>query len=155
MGVRFNLDQASLVGWLTRRDFPPPMRELNWGPWPGPWDWHFRHRRDRALDDREEDEEREWRAPRAPTRVLHDFLEALPESVITSRPEDHELLRDLVVKSRNALQATEERDSGTVVSSSDVARILAPLRRWFDVPFYFMPLGRQIPFDRFIDLFFY
>ncbi len=151
MGVRFNLDQASLVGWLTRRDFPPPMRELDWGPWPGPWDWHSRHRRHRAFDEGEEGEGREWRAPRIKIRVLRDFLEALPESVVTSRPEDHELLRELVGKSREAFESTNEENADTVVPSSDVARILAPLRHWFDVPFYFMPLGRRVAFESYRD----
>lgn len=151
MGVRFNLDQASLVGWLTRRDFPHSMRELDWGPWPSPLNWHFRHRRHNTFDESEEGEGREWRAPRVPMRVLQDFLRALPTSVVTSRTEDHELLRNLVRKSRSALESTDERNEEIVVPSSDVARILAPLRRWFDVPFYFMPLGRQVSFERFRD----
>jgi|GEM_PF-5160304 len=50
MGLRFNLEQASLVGWLTRRDFPPPMDELDWRHWPEPWDWHFHWRRHHALN---------------------------------------------------------------------------------------------------------
>jgi len=127
------------------------MRELDWGPWPGPWDWHSRHRRHRAFDEGEEGEGREWRAPRIKIRVLRDFLEALPESVVTSRPEDHELLRELVGKSREAFESTNEENADTVVPSSDVARILAPLRHWFDVPFYFMPLGRRVAFESYRD----
>lgn len=155
MGFRFNLEQASIAGWLTRRDFPPPVDEFDWGPWPEPWHWHFHHRRrhDRALGESEEGGSQVWRAPRVQMRVLRDFLEALPDSVVTSRQEDHAILRDLATKSRRALSSIEERDINrdAVFDSSDVARILAPLRRWFDVPFYFMPLGGQVEFERFRD----
>lgn len=150
MGVRFTLDQASLVGWLTRRDFPPSTRDLDWRPWKRTWRWRHRPGRDLAPDDREEEEG--WRAPRVKLGVLQDFLEALPGSVVTSYPESHDLLRDLVRRSREkALILADENDPAAVVLSSDVARILAPLRRWFDVPFYFMPLGRRVPFESFRD----
>lgn len=150
MGIRFNLDQASLVGWLTRRDFPPPMRELDWER-PSLRDWRFHHRRILDFDECEEDEGRKWRAPRIKIGVLQSFLKNLPKSVITSRPEDHELLRNFVDMSRKKIRFTGIRDEEAVVPSSDVARILAPLRLWFDVPFYFMPLGRTVPFERFRD----
>lgn len=152
MGLRFNLEQASLVGWLTRRDFPPPIDELDWRHWPEPWDRHFRHRRrHRALEQSEEGGGQVWRAPRVQIRVLGDFLRALPDSVVTSQPEDHAILRELATKSRHAFASIEENDRDAVVSSNDVARILAPLRPWFDVPFYFLPLGSQVPFERFRD----
>jgi predicted phosphodiesterase len=144
MGVRFNLDQANLVGWLTCRDFRPSMRALEWY-------LDLRRRRHLTLDECKVSEDREWRAPRIKIHVLRDFLEALPNSVVTSHPEDHEFLCDLVDKSRETFQSTEERDAEAVVSSTDVARILAPLRCWFDVPFYFMPLGHQVSFGRFRD----
>lgn len=153
MGFRFNLEQASLAGWLTRRDFPPPMDELDWGPRPERWDWHFHHRRLRERGESEHEGSQNWRAPRVQMHVLRGFLKALPDSVVTSHQEDHQILRELVRKSRDALSSIEERhkDREPVVSSSDVASILAPLRRWFAVPFYFMPLGSDIEFERFRD----
>lgn len=151
MGVRFNLDQASLVGWLTRRDLPRPFEGRGWGRWPDFLGRPLRRRRYRALDQRERGDGPSWRAPRASLRVLRSFLSELPASVVTSFPEDFEILRQLVSESRAELKRMEEGDADAIVPFFDVARILAPLRRWFDVPFYFMPLGRQIPFESYRD----
>jgi hypothetical protein len=153
MALEFSLEQASIVGWLTRRDFPPPVDESDWGRWPERW--YFRRRRlDRSVDQGEDSGSQAWRAPRVQMRVLSGFLEALPDSVVTSRQEDHAILGELASKARSAFSSFERsaEDSETVLDSAEVARILAPLRRWFDVPFYFMPLlGSQVELERFRD----
>src|SRR5436190_15750830 len=152
MGVRFSLEHANLVGWLTRRDFAPPLSELDQFPWTELWYWHRRHRRNLGQNQGSSDSSgREWRAPRVQAHVLQDFLEALPQSVVTSREENHSLLRDLVELSREQMRPIVGNDSEGVVASPDVARILAPLRGWFDVPFYFMPLGSYVSFDSYRD----
>lgn len=145
MGVRFSLEHASLVGWLTRRDFAPPFVDFE-HLWMDPW---YRHRRMRHAEGRPAFSPPEWRAPRVDIRVLREFLEALPQSVATSRSEDHSLLWDLVGRSREELYTVDKYEVEKTVPSMDVARILAPLRGWFDVPFYFMPLGMNIPLERF------
>jgi len=44
-----------------------------------------------------------------------------------------------------------QNDPDAIVASQEVARILAPLRHWFDVPFYFLPLRSQVHFEHFRD----
>src|SRR5437868_3184995 len=158
MGFQFNIEHASLAGWLTRRDFPFPIDEFDWGPWPEPWHRHYRRRRNLARNEEEYAGTGEWRAPRVQLHVLDDFLKRLPDSVVTSSPEDHAFLRDLVAAAKKALLfvggkkvKVGEKEQATVLSSSEVAHVLGPLRIWFDVPFYFMPLGSHIPLERFRD----
>lgn len=152
MGVIFDIEHASLVGWLTRRDFPP-----TW-PSPFPEDWHFwrhhhRHRREIQMP---RWPEQPWRAPRMRQGVLSLFLEGLRESVVTRYPEDQAVLQRLASECREALGRLRQRtesiegpsdgsSSQEVLTSTEVAQVLAPLRTWFDVPFYFMPLGGDLP----------
>src|SRR5687767_12955560 len=96
MGFHFDLDHASLVGWLTRRDHPypyPPGEE--WWYYNGNWE-----RRRRFLVEELEhrgglDDGRGWRAPRATTGLLESFLEALPNAYVTRDRYWMESLREV------------------------------------------------------------
>ena len=154
MDVQFNLEQASIVGWLSRREFPSP-REMVWPEWPS----RLMRLSYYAYSKERQGRHGLWQPPRVPVEILQTFLEGLPESVVTSNGENHQILRDLVGVSMSALgraletkQVTSsERRLGVVLSSTDVGNILAPLRDWFDVPFYFMPIGQQVSLERFRD----
>ena len=148
--MRFSLEHASLVGWLTRRDFAPPLAERD-GPG-GPWWWgHHRYHRHhhRYFDEPGAEEFKAWRAPRVPLGVLSDFLFALPDSVVTRYPEDADALRRLVGLAQEALPNSNVVRGEDVLVSREVAAILGPLRRWFDLPFYFLPVGSELSLELF------
>ena len=150
MGMQFSLDQASIVGWLTRRDYPAPLGEAF--PWDfEPFYWRH-HRRHRHMHRHTPPQDGAWRAPRVQLGVLRAFLERLQQSVVTRYPEDGESLAFLVSLCRERMaalpEAIRQHDRG-IVDSMSVARILSPLRAWFDVPFYFMPLGQQASMEQF------
>src|SRR5262245_278282 len=163
MGNGFSLEHASIVGWLTRRDFPPPLS----GPWPGPfWEEYYYHRRRYLEKDEPASEPVEaWKAPRVTRQLLQDFLEALPDSVVTRHQSYLESLRRMAKTAHERLLSTYTESELTlplrprmswtqrnqVLSSGEVAQILAPLRRWFDVPFYFLLVGSQLPLERYRD----
>lgn len=98
-----------------------------------------------------------WGAPRVMLNVIKDFLEALPSSIVASDDRDRSALGDLTNYARRRLddfmlaegrvgesigsEFGEHRKANVIVPPHVVARILQPLRGWFDVPPYFMPLG--------------
>ncbi len=107
-----------------------------------------------------------WSAPRVTQNVVRDFLEALPNSVVANDDRDRSALNQLVIRARRRLdkfvylneldENSSERERGItiidhakyvgyrskfVLLSHQVQKILRPLRGWFDVPIYFMPLG--------------
>lgn len=165
MGYSFGLEHASLVGWLTRRDFPGPYSEFDgpwwWDYWHGPW--HRHHRHFEPFSEREDDSSSRWRAPRADQELLRSFLQSLPESVVTSDGEDRQILRYVTRESEERLARYREREAAefspprredlprrrvrpSPLPSNAVADVLAPLRRWFSLPFYFLHIG-----DRWLD----
>ena len=148
MGIEFNIEHASLVGWLTRRDFPVPLER---GPFPGPWEMYWdmhRHRRYRHLE-MDAGPVPPWRAPRATRATVSSFLRELPRAVVTHDDADAESLRRLVNRSTELLSGVsmEGRSEADPLPSTDVAHVLAPLRLWFDVPFYFMPFGTDLSLE--------
>lgn len=148
MGMRFNLDHASIVGWLTQRKLPLPAHERDWEPSKGHWDPSFRDNWLRQFWSKDDDSHK-WRAPRVLKRVLFDFLDYLPESIVTSSPTQNDFLYMLIDQSRQELRLIEGNSTQVVLPAPAVARILAPLRNWFSVPFYFMPIGTYFPLDYF------
>jgi calcineurin-like phosphoesterase family protein len=169
MGVRFTLEHASLVGWLARFDYPFGFSDERWSDDDFDMDYFFmrRHRRyrrmgspafadpDDGLDGGELDNSRG--APRVKLSVLKEFLEVLPSGIVANDDRDRSALTELVAYSRRRLNRFETRDDGriaspdniirsheqsnVVVPSYEVSKILWPLKGWFDVPLYFMPLG--------------
>jgi len=138
MGFRFSIEHASLVGWMTRRDFPGPP-----GPWPPGllpgffemWD-HWRMRM--PYHDREVHEER-WKAPRARADTIRDFLTEAPGLLITRRPRYRGELEAAAKASLERLASTPSADGPPgMLHSDDVAHILAPVRDLFVVPYYFL-----------------
>lgn len=146
MGVEFSIEHASLVGWLTRRDFPMPAEPFSLEY----WELHQlrRHRLNRHQE-LEATPQPAWRAPRAISATVRSFLRGLPSAVVTHDENNAESLRRLVHRSTTVLEAiSSDREPGeTPLSSNDVAQILAPLRLWFDLPFYFMPFGTDVSLD--------
>jgi len=88
-----------------------------------------------------------WRAPRVRHELLASFLTALPESIVTRYPEERESLARLIDLSRARLDRSPAFTADArheVRSSSEVSTILGPMRQWFDVPFYFLPIGGDV-----------
>lgn len=148
MGFEFNIEHASLVGWLTRRDFPAPLPGRD--GFPDPWDLFWRrHRRGRLHHMHPDPSRSHWRAPRATEATMRSFLEALPQAVVSYRQPDAEALRLLVRQCAERFRdvLVDGPSEPEPLTSTDVARVLAPLRQWFDVPFYFLPLGANLSLD--------
>lgn len=149
MAIHFSIEHASLVGWLTRRDFPYPVLDMD-----PMWihEWRYYHRRHRGILE-DTPSERGWRAPRASRRLLEGFLERLSGGVVAHNEEDRAALVKLSALSSERLMHSFRNQEvpalGDALSSREVAYILSPLRAWFDVPFYFLPLGMDLPLNRF------
>ena len=167
MAVRFKLEHTSLVGWLARSDY----RFGSSGGWDDDdFDMHYMFARNRrrhwhisSIQSPETDDPFDdygfgnaSGAPRVMMNVLTDFLEALPDSVVANDDRDRSTLSDLANYARTRLDDftlnesrakavnsnfEERKTAPVVVPSHIVAKILWPLRGWFDVPLYFMPMG--------------
>lgn len=143
MGFRFDIEHANIVGWLTYHNFPNGVSR-GWPDWPW-WEPMHRQRLNRAGY-----EPARWTAPRIRADAATRFLEALsgPEilyAVATRHKETLDELRELA----NEALATflEIGNSEPVLSPIDVAEIFGPLRKWFALPFYFLPVGNEPRFD--------
>ncbi len=169
MGVRFKLEHASIVGWLASSshsfgsgdDWDDEDFDMHYM-------FHRRHGRSRYSGDRYANQQDDvpggdepngsWGAPRVMLNDMTDFLEALPNSVMAHDDRDRSALRDLAGFARRRFdefmqpedrslnfsgqeEFREQLVSHGALPSHSVANILRPLRRWFDVPLYFMPLG--------------
>lgn len=170
MGVRFKLEHASIVGWLAKSEYPFGSGR-DWDDEDFDMHYMFHRRRRYLTRNNSQFSESDgnsgedglggtWGAPRVMQNIMRDFLEALPNSVVANDDRDRYALNDLVNYARRRLDELDEgksekpkgttyseeqsyvgRDSKVVLPSYQVEKILRPLRSWFDVPLYFMPLG--------------
>lgn len=132
------LEYANIVGWLTRRDSPETSLQydlmdqwLDLGHMRGRW--AFRN-------DAVNEVYNEWMAPRLPLHVLRRFLDVLPWMIEVNSLENHdESLHRLIDKCQNIINDLETVEG--ILPSTSVARALAPLRRWFIWPIYFLSCG--------------
>jgi calcineurin-like phosphoesterase family protein len=159
MGMRFKLEHASLVAWLSKSQ----SHEYLGGAFGGldyfdDYPYHGRRWMDFPDSERDSDSSADLLgAPRTTIHSLREFLEALPYNTVPNDGAGKDWLRrKLMLCEERLWQITNALEGGTrsgfseqvgrngqfhLLSAHDVANVLNPIRRFFGFPIYFMPLG--------------